>query len=208
MTNDQLQSIRDDIAYVSALAQEGRRTPLLGGAILVAAGVIFGIASLLHWAILSRVLALGPTALNVMWFCAVALFLGALFVLKARLSGRPGARSATNRASGAAWAGMGGAAFAIAAALFIAVWKTGDWIFMGLFPPVILALYGAAWAVSAAMADRRWLNGVALGSFAAAIASAWLIGSASQYLIYAAALFLLAAVPGLALMREEPTDVV
>lgn len=45
MTRDQVQSVHDDIAYMKALAQEGRQAPLLGGSILIAAGLIFGLAS-------------------------------------------------------------------------------------------------------------------------------------------------------------------
>ncbi len=33
MTRDQVQSVHDDIAYMKALAQEGRRAPLLGGSV-------------------------------------------------------------------------------------------------------------------------------------------------------------------------------
>ena len=39
---DQNQAIRDDIAFMRALAEEGRQTPLLGGSVLVAVGLIFG----------------------------------------------------------------------------------------------------------------------------------------------------------------------
>ena len=35
MTRDQVQSVHDDIAYMKALAQEGRQAPLLGGRIPV-----------------------------------------------------------------------------------------------------------------------------------------------------------------------------
>ena len=113
-----------------------------------------------------------------------------------------------NTVSGAAWGGMGGASFAIGLSLFAAVYKTGDWIFMALFPPVILALYGAAWIVGAALSDRSWMKWVAIASFAAAIGCALLIGEQVQYLVYAISFLLLSTVPGLALMRQEPAEVV
>ena len=37
MTDDQMKSVHDDIAYMRSLAQEGRNTPLLCGSVLVAA---------------------------------------------------------------------------------------------------------------------------------------------------------------------------
>jgi hypothetical protein len=208
MTNDQLQSIRDDLAYMKALAEEGRRAPLLGGAILVAAGVIFAPTSVVHWAIEADVLEVGRQALLPLWLGAVAIFLVALFVLKTRLANRPGANAIANKVSGAAWGGLGGASFAIGVSLFIAAWKTENTLFLALFPPVILALYGVAWAVAAAVSDRKWMTGVSLGGFAASILSAWFVGEAAQWLVYTAALLLLTAAPGLALMREEPSEVV
>ncbi|HEX8568815.1 MAG TPA: hypothetical protein VF699_02685 [Caulobacteraceae bacterium] len=208
MTNDQMQAIRDDLAYMRALADEGRRTPLLGGSILIAAGLIYGAAALAHWAVITDVLAVGLAGLNVIWGVAVAAFFAALFVLKARLGGKPGAAAMNNKVSAAAWGGMGGASFAIALSLFAAVYKTGDWIFMGLFPPVIFALYGAAWIVGSALSDAPWMRWVAVASFGAAVASGLLIGTAEQYLVYAAAFFLLSVVPGIALTRQEPAEVV
>jgi hypothetical protein len=208
VTNDQMQAIKDDLAYMRALADEGRRTPLLGGSILIAAGLIYGAASLAHWAAAAGVLDLPTAGLNVIWGVAVAVFLVALVVLKGRLGGKPGAAALSNKVSGAAWGGMGGASFAIGLSLFAAVYRTGDWIFMGLFPPVILALYGAAWIVGAALSDRAWMKWVAVGSFASAVGSALLIGDTAQYLVYAAALFLLSVLPGLAMLRQEPTDTV
>ena len=208
MTNDPMQAIRDDLAYMRALADEGRRAPLLGGSILVAAGLIYGTASLAHWAVMAGLLDLPRSSLGLIWGVAVAAFLIALFVLKARLGGKPGAAAMANRVSGAAWGGMGGASFAIGLSLFAAVFKTGDWIFMALFPPVILALYGAAWIVGAALSDRPWMKWVAAGSFAAAVGCALLIGEQAQYLVYAVSFLLLSVAPGLALMRQEPAEVV
>ena len=208
MTNDQMQAIRDDLAYMRALAEEGRRTPLLGGSILIAAGLIYGTAALAHWAVIADVLDVAPAVLNVIWGVAVAAFLVTFLALRSRLGGKPGARSMANTVSAAAWGGMGGASFAIALSLFAAVYKTGDWIFMGLFPPVIFALYGAAWIVGAALSDRRWMRWVAIASFAAAVASGLLIGTAEQFLVYAAAFILLSTLPGLAMVRQEPAEVV
>ena len=45
MTRD-AQTIHDDIAYMRALAHEGRHAPLLAGPVLVAAAAIFGTANL------------------------------------------------------------------------------------------------------------------------------------------------------------------
>ena len=50
---DQLQALRDDIDFLKALAVEGRSPVLLGGSTLIAAGAIYGAASLAHGAIVA-----------------------------------------------------------------------------------------------------------------------------------------------------------
>ncbi len=62
MTNDQMQAVREDIAYMRALAEEGRRAPLLGGSVLVAGGLIGGAAAAAHWAIAAGVIDVSPIA--------------------------------------------------------------------------------------------------------------------------------------------------
>ena len=64
-----------------------------------------------------------------------------------------------------------------------------------------MVFYGAGWAVSAAMQRSRVLWMLAIGAFVAAPLLAALTGQAEQYLAYAVALYLLAALPGGWLMR-------
>ncbi len=69
---------------------------------------------------------------------------------------------------------------------------------------VVLILWGAAWWITALSGDRRWLILVAIGSFAAAVALAWLgLGSLTALSILCASLIFLAFVPAVILMREK-----
>jgi hypothetical protein len=70
-----------------------------------------------------------------------------------------------------------------------------------MIPSMILALYGAAWMVAAAVSRARWAAVASAGSYAAALGSAWLCTTNAAYLWYAAALFLLLALPGAVMMR-------
>ena len=208
MTNDEMRAIRDDIAFMKALAEEGRSAPMRGGLILVAAGLLFGAASLVHWSIATGVLNVPPISLLLTWLAAAALFFVALTVISRRLRNQPGANTTGNRASGIAWAAAGWSIFAIGIAFFIASARNDQWIIMDLYAPVVVALYGGGWAVTASMTRTKWLWWVSIGSFAAAAGLGWLAGDADIYLAYAAALFLLAFVPGLVLARREPSDIV
>ncbi|MBC6981638.1 hypothetical protein [Caulobacter sp. 17J80-11] len=208
MTDDQIQTIRDDIAFMKAMAEEGRRAPLLGGAILANAGAIFAGASVANWAIGTGRLAVGPMGYFVVWGFAMVAFVVALVVLTRRVKRQPGASTPANRAFGTAWSAAGFAIFALWVALMVADWRLQTHLVWMLFPSMILALYGLGWSVSAAMSGQKWLNVVAIGAFVGAPALAWFAGEPEQYLAYAAALLLLAAVPGMLLMRKEPSDIV
>lgn len=209
MSEDQVQSLRDDIAFIKALAQEGRQAPLLGGSVLVLAGSVFGVASLGHWAIEAGVLVAPQWVFAAMWGVATLIFMVGLFVLNARIDRRPGASSSVNKASGAAWAAVGGAIFTLALAGMIAGQRLDMLPFMAAyFPSLIIALYGTGWLVSGEMASKSWIKFLAFAAFGFSVLLAFAAGDPLQYLLYAAALFALAFVPGLILMREAPTETV
>lgn len=205
---EEMKAIRDDIAFMRALAEEGRQAPLLGGSMLVSAGAIFGTASLIQWAILSKVLRAPSVMLMVVWIAAVVLHLVMVAVLRRGIGAKPGAGSSGNRAMRNAWMGVGWGCFVIFTALAVASWKTRDLNLINFSPSIVLALYGGAWSVAAAMSRSTWLRVVAVASFASAIGMALLMGNSWAWLGYAAALYLLAMVPGLILMRQEPSDIV
>lgn len=208
MTDDQIRSLRDDITYMKALADEGSRGPLLGGSILVAAGAIFAVASVIEWAIATDLLAVDPIAHAVNWLTAMALFTLALVVLIRRQKGRPGQMSPSNRAFANAWMGVGLAIFSLAISLTVVAFRAQSELPLLVYPSLIVALYGSGWAVSAAMSGQRWLWALAIGGWAAAPVLAFFTGDPVQYLVYAACLVLLALIPGIVLMRQEPSDVV
>jgi hypothetical protein len=208
MTDEKLQILKDDIAFMRALAQEGSSVPLLFGGIMVAAGLIFSAGAVGHWLLATEVLRLSPWFYMVNWLAAGGLFSIALNILLRRASGRPGYSAGVNRATGAAWSGVGFAIFATFLGLTAVGVTTGLWEVMAVFPVLILALYGAAWFVAGALSGKGWIKLVALGSFAGAVAMGALTGSSWQMLGYAGCLLLLAVLPGWLLMRQEPTDTV
>lgn len=208
MTDDQMQSMRDDIAYMKALAQEGRQAPILGGAMLVASGLIFGLASLGHWAVVAGVLRIGNAGILGIWLGAVVLYMAVLMVLIGRVKRKAGVRSAANQAARAVWSAIGGSIFALGVAIAVLVWKYPISAEGMLIPSIILALWGTGWAVQAAMARSGWMRLMAITAWVLSPVMALFAGKPEQFLAYAAALVVCAVLPGLFMMRQEPSDIV
>lgn len=209
MTDDKIQDLKDDIAFMRALANDGQRTPLLGGAILTGAGLIFAIASVAYWAILTRVVEVdqGWGSL-IVWGSAGLAFTILLTLVNRRIGAKPGANSPANRATGAAWMGVGLSIFFIFLSYAAAAWQFRTEAILATFPSVIFALYGAGWVVASSVTGRKWLFWVGLASWFTAPLLAWISGETYLYLVYAAALILLMTVPGYLILRAEPTETV
>ena len=201
MTDD-LQSLHADIAFLKSVAQDGRSAPLMGGSILVAAGAIFGLASLAHWLVMSGRVPASPWTYPVIWLTATAVFLGAVTIARRRF-GQTKNQTGANRATGMAWQGVGWTIFTLWGAIAIVCWRTHSTIPTLLLPSIILALYGMAWMVAAAMTGRTWIWITALGSYAAALLLAQVSVTSAVFLVFAAAMVLLALVPGLVLVRQS-----
>jgi len=195
---DQIQAIQDDLAYLRALAEEGREGGSRGGAIGVAAGLIYATCSVFEWAALTG--RASQTVANYGWLVGTALFLCVLVFVKMT----EGASNGRARAANIAWIGVGWAIFALCAALTVATWKTQSGLLIYFFPSIVFALYGAAWTVAALVTKKVWMTLTAAGSFLATVACAWFIKDPVQYLIYAAGLLLLAALPSAITMLQQP----
>ncbi|WP_297506778.1 hypothetical protein [uncultured Caulobacter sp.] len=199
MTDD-VKALRDDLAFLRALAEDGRSAPLTGGSILAAAGAIFGLASLGQWLVLTERVAVSPVWLPALWLSAIVLHTILTVAIKRRIGARTTPAGA--RVNRDAWTGVAIGCVALFAALGLASWRAQTWVLIGFTPTIVLVLYGAAWWVSASVTKIAWIRAVALGAFASAVALAMLATSPLIWLAYAAALFLLAFLPGLALMRR------
>jgi Ca2+/Na+ antiporter len=79
---------------------------------------------------------------------------------------------------------------------------------MWLISPAILVTYGIAWTVAAAMSEVKWLKLMGPASFVGTIILALMSGLPEMFLANAAALLLLAGLPGVLLMRGQPSEVV
>lgn len=193
-----------DIAWMRRLAEEGADAPMQGASILMSAGLIYGAASLFYWAQIERLVPIDRFGIGMGWLVATGLFLLTLFITLNRLKREGGVVTAGNRASGTVWSSMGWGIFALFLSMAVTGWRTGEQgalVALSLSSSIIMVFYGIGWAVSAAMHRSRPMGILAIASFASAPLLASLTGRADQYLAYAAALFLLMALPGFLLMR-------
>jgi len=204
MMTEKIEDPAADIAWMRRVAEEGRQAPMQGASILFAAGLLYGAASLGHWAVASGLTEFDMSAVNYIWIGVTVVFFAVLVLVIRALKRAGGIETSANRASGTAWASVGWGIFALFASMAALSWKLGGdsaLVAFALMPSVIMVFYGSGWAVSAAMQRSRTLWMLAIASFAAAPLLALLTGSAEQYLAYAAALFLLMGLPGFLLMR-------
>ena len=194
-----------DIAWMRNLAEEGAQAPMRGNSLLMFGGLLYGLASLFHWAIIVDIVPLAKNQIWIGWIAATVAYWIILAVTIPRLS-RAGVSTTANRAAGIAWSGMGWGIFAMFVAMSVLGWRLADEVALeamfALIPSIIMVFCGVGWAVHAEMQRSRKLWVLSFASFAAAPQLALFAGQAEQYLAYAAALFLLMALPGWMLMRQ------
>jgi hypothetical protein len=191
-------AIRDEIAFLRSLAEEGRTGSTRGGSVLVAGGVIYAACSLASWAAIDRRLDWSGF-FPVVWFGGTGLFLVAMALIRRRLE------PTTGRARNAAvtWWAASWAILTMVLSLMVMSARMHAWWLMAALPSMIMAVYGVCWFVAAVLARVSWLHAVAGGAFVMALVNAWFVTDpATSYLVYAAALVGLLCVPGLVLMLQ------
>lgn len=194
-----------DIAWMRRLAEEGAGAPMQGASILMSAGLIYGTASLAHWAQVGGLIDIPGVVEGLVWLIATGLFFVVLAVVITRLKRQSGVMTAGNRASSTVWSALGWGIFALFGSLAVLGMRLGEdaaMLGLALTPSIIMVFYGIGWAVTATMYRNRMLWCLAAASFVAAPLLAWMGGQSAQYLAYAGALFLLMALPGWMLMRQ------
>lgn len=195
--------IGEDIAYLKALAEEGRSSAVLAGPYMALGGGLFGVTSLFAYAIQAGFMPLTPQALGWIWPASGLAFVFAVPLLNRRTRSRMGSASALNETIGVVWTQAGIVIWVLFVALLWAGFRTSDWGVFNIFPSVILALYGLCWMAAAHIGRTGWLRRVGIGSFIASVAVAGVSGSPLLWIAYAISLFALGFAPGLLLMRQE-----
>jgi len=201
--NDCDRSLSEDVAFLRALAEGDTAGAAREGAILVAVGLIFGLVAVQYWSIESALIAASPAVHTWLWLDGVIPFLICVAVISAKYRAHP--TGAASRALAATWKGVGAAFIVADVALYAASRQLGiPLLVKWLFPLVVFALIGGAWGVAFAVRRRSSYALLAGGNFAAAIMAGIVIGRPLEWLVLAAGLFFLVAVPGGVMLAARP----
>jgi hypothetical protein len=195
--SDQANGLRDDISYLRNMAEQGRRGPLLGGIFLAAAGLIYGAAAFVHWAVETGRINL---PYGNIWIGATVLFVLVWVVLFLRMWRSPQvAVGASQFTFGTAWAGSGAGIIVTLIAVAIASAQLHDPRIMNVNALVAFAFYGTAWCVTGALSHQRWMFAVAVLSFAVTLVLAFALNTPNELPVMGVGLLLTLFVPGMKL---------
>lgn len=201
MTEQPIHDVHSDIAYLKALAEEGRAAPLLMGPILVAAALWFGAATLIQFGVALDIVPLHGWGILTMWVVAALGFAALLYALIRRIHGQIGSQSRDNVLMGATWSTCGYSIFGTWLVLIAFAVSTQNWSPMALMPSFVMVAYGSAWLISGQIAKRGWMLLTGLVCFVGAAALGYFAFTVWTYPIYLVMLVAVALVPGLHLMK-------
>ncbi|RIJ30574.1 hypothetical protein [Henriciella mobilis] len=200
----------DDLAYVREVAESGASAPLLGGRFLVWWGLLVTAAYLGHYAILKGVGGLNADAIGMMWIGFIVIALAGHFALVFLFpSNKPGASSAGNRASANVWMASGFVLFSFFTGVMIKSFLDGtaspgfNWSI-----PLVLGVYGISQLVSGLMARSLGLIVAGWGGIAFVGITVIMMHTPELYLAAAVAAALIVLLPGIMMLREEPSTTV
>ncbi len=203
-------NLSDDLAYIRDMAEAGQTAPLLGGRFLAWWGAMVTLAYGGHYAIASGMIDLGAAAYGWLWAGFGIVGMAGYFILLKTMSGtKPGAASAGNRAEANVWLAGGLALFAYFITLTVKSLATGqaDAGFMNSLP-LVFAIYAVGLLTSGTMARNATLRLAGFTALAMVAISTWFSGTSYVWLIASLGAFLTVFVPGVLLLRQEPSNVV
>ena len=204
------QTLADDLAYIRDLAEAGQKAPLLGGRFLAWWGGLTTLAYLAHYAIAGGMFGLQPYMLAFLWVGYVMMGLAGSFALQTTLShAKPGVASTGNRVSTLVWKSAGlflGAYFT--GAFLKAVTGAGEYNAFIWSVPLVTGVYGLAQYVGGVIAGNRVLTLAGQAALVATVPAVLLVGSAGSWLVGASVAAVCVLLPGIILMRNEPSETV
>ncbi len=196
------QSAQDDLAYMRTVVEQGGRPRMAGALIYMAAGLIYGTETLVHWGQSINLIRLSESATLTFVAACTLLFVLVMGVLIVRDKTRGVGAGTGSRALNAAFGGAGLANIALMAIFGVNAWRQHDFMIWMLYPCVVFALQGAAWYVAFMLRWKIWMLTVSLGCLATSVVMGLVIGTPTFNLVAALACFAWLAVPGAIMARD------
>lgn len=196
------QSAQDDLAYMRTVVEQGGRPRMAGALIYMAAGLIYGTETLVHWGQSANLIRLSEQATLAFVAGCSTLFVLVMVVLIARDKTKGIGAGSGSRALNAAFGGAGLANIALMVIFGVNAWRQHDMLIWMLYPCVVFALQGAAWYVAFMLRRKGWMLVVSLGCLVTAAVMGLVLGSPTFNLVAALACFAWLAVPGAIMARD------
>lgn len=205
--NADMQSARDDLAYMRALVSESGQFQALAGELFVWAGVVYGLQCIGHWLNIIGLLPLPPLGVLALSVGPTAIFVLVLCVVLWRARKTPMSNTGVaTRALNAVFQGAG-LANLVMALVFAYGAATAHNMTIWFYHPIVVCMFqGVAWYVAWTIRRRAWIGLVSLGWFVTTITCGILVDKPGAFVLsIGVALILLMAIPGYAMMRSGKT---
>lgn len=199
MSPSDTQSVRDDVAFMRKLLEDGERSQMAGGVISVLGGGIYGVQCLVQWAATAGYITLSQLGWLIASFLPTIVFCVILtwYLVKSRHDVQRG----TDRSINAVFAALGITNLVILIIVGSLAARENSMNIYEIYPAVVFALQGGGWMVAWWLRRHVWLALVAAGWFASAITLGFLIGTTTYILVAALSLFAFLMLPGFGLIR-------
>lgn len=204
------QSLTDDLSYLRDMAEAGQNAPLLGGRFLAWWGGLTTLAYVGHYAITEGLMGLQPIAFAWMWSAYAILGFGGYKLLRVTFpTSKPGAASTGNKVSGLVWTGAGITLLAFFSGAILRSVADGQASEAFVWSvPLVLGVYGLSQLTSGVIAGNKVLTMAGWGAIASVAAAVFFIGSNALWLLGAVVAFFTVFLPGVMLLRGEPSETV
>jgi len=203
MTDTSTRAARDDLAFLKAVTEDRGPLPGVLGGHMLGVGAAYAPNLVLVWAIYDHRVPWPEALMWGTWLPGTAVWLVIWLVLQGRMKAMgAGGFGPSARVFGAAWSAVGLMTAATVGLLMTATLATGQTNFIQLWPAFAFVLWGGSWSAIALVRRRWWLGLVALASFAFAIGAAALLAVPEVWLLMAAGLLLVFALPGAVILRQ------
>ncbi len=191
-----------DLAFMRALVDEGGRSQIAGGSALLWGGVLYGLQCLVQWAQIVGLVHLSDRAMLVFVNAVTILYLAILAVVL-WMDRKTSQRGVGTRAVNSAFGAAGLANLVLLVSFGVVATRERSLTIWLLYPAALSVVLGSAWYVAFMIWRRIWLLAVSVGWYATALTLALLSRSYAAYtLLFAIALFVLMALPGVVIRRS------